>query len=229
MFGKDAEVLRRCDVVGAGRRAALCPTCHSTDRERLIALFLDRHRELLRQPATRLLHVAPEERLAERLREWLGKERYTSGDIHPEHYDRPVMYLDVENLPFDNWMFDVVVCNHVLEHVCDDAAALHEIYRVLRPGGIAILQVPIAKSLEITRELGATTDEERVLYFGQRDHRRLYGRDYASRLAAAGFDVTSIPAHDFGTLVKDHLLNPRETLFVGTRSTETRRPHDLVP
>jgi SAM-dependent methyltransferase len=96
----------------------------------------------------------------------------------------------VQRLPFRDGAFDALLCHHVLEHVPDDRAAMRELRRVLRPGGWAILQSPIRSRLEATLEDPAVTDpRERERLFGQRDHLRQYGRDYADRLRAAGFEV----------------------------------------
>ncbi len=98
--------------------------------------------------------------------------------------------MDVTNIQFPDASFDVILCNHVLEHVGDDRRAMRELYRVLRPGGWAILQVPMDLSRESTFEDPSVTDpRERTRLFGQWDHVRLYGRDYALRLRAAGFNL----------------------------------------
>src|SRR5690606_2967669 len=98
--------------------------------------------------------------------------------------------MDVCDIPFRDEVFDVVLCNHVLEHVPDDHVALLEIYRVLRQGGWAILQVPIDSDLEVTFEDESIVDpEQRKMVYGQDDHVRQYGRDYPSRLRNAGFTV----------------------------------------
>jgi SAM-dependent methyltransferase len=97
--------------------------------------------------------------------------------------------IDVTRIPYGDASFDWVLCNHVLEHVPDDALALREIRRVLRPGGTAVLQTPFAsgleKSLEDAGEIG--TDAKRTEFYGQEDHVRLYGRDLFERIQAAGF------------------------------------------
>ena len=97
---------------------------------------------------------------------------------------------DITRIPFADATFDVVLCNHVLEHVMDDGQAMHEVFRVLRPGGWAILQVPIdlqrARTFEDARSV---SPEDRERWFLQKGHVRIYGRDYTDRLEAAGFDV----------------------------------------
>lgn len=98
--------------------------------------------------------------------------------------------LDVQNMPFVDDDFDIVICNHVLEHVADDRKALAEIFRVLKRGGFAILQVPLAYDMETTLEDNSITDPaERQRRFRQKDHYRLYGKDYLQRVMAAGFVI----------------------------------------
>lgn len=100
--------------------------------------------------------------------------------------------VDMVNLPFKEGAFDVIICSHVLEHIQNDLAATKELYRVLAPGGWSILQVPLDKKLEKTFEDPAiTTEEDRLRVYGHIDHKRNYGRDYADRLASAGFRVTA--------------------------------------
>lgn len=167
------------------RPDARCPSCGSLERHRLVWLFLSRRRKLL-EGARRLLHVAPEAVLAARLREVPGL-RTVSADLARAADLR----LDVTALPFPDASFGAVLCNHVLEHVADDRGALRELRRVLRPGGWALLQVPLDPQRAETLEDDGTLDpQERTRRFGQPDHVRVYGRDYAHRLREAGFAVS---------------------------------------
>ncbi len=166
------------------RPDARCPGCGSLERHRLVWLFLSGEPDLLRG-GMRLLHVAPEAVLAARLREIPGL-RTVGADLARAADLR----LDVASLPFADGCFDAVLCNHVLEHVHDDRGAMLELRRVLRPGGWAILQVPLDPERARTLEDDGTLDpEERTRRFGQPDHVRVYGRDYALRLREAGFRV----------------------------------------
>lgn len=168
-----------------GRAYAKCPRCGSLERHRALWLFLQRETDLLLRPAS-LLHVAPEYALSRRLRRVEGLS-YLSGDRDPARAD---VELDLLALPFEAERFDWVICNHVLEHVADDRRALAEIERVLVPGGRAILMCPVDRRRARTLEDPAITSaRERHRVFGQADHVRLYGRDYADRLAEAGFAV----------------------------------------
>lgn len=184
----------RVYVTESGRREDLCPRCGSLGRHRVDWLFL-RQRDLLR-PANgklRLLHVAPEPAFQRRLADDPNIE-YVSGDIDSA---LAMERLDVTDIEYDDGSFDAVICNHVLEHVPDDARALLELHRVLVPGGWAMLQVPLNASSERTHEDPSATDPgERRRLFWQHDHVRLYGLDYAERLKAAGFDVSVEPFTD---------------------------------
>lgn len=146
-------------------------------------LAFDRSPQLL-EGAPRLLHVAPEPALAKRLRAVPGL-RYLSADLEAPASLR----LDLTRLPFADGSFDALLCNHVLEHVVDDRAAMRELCRVLRPGGWALLQSPMDPGRAHTDEDPDAPPEERARRFGQADHLRRYGRDYKERLAAAGFSV----------------------------------------
>jgi ubiquinone/menaquinone biosynthesis C-methylase UbiE len=100
------------------------------------------------------------------------------------------LHFDVQQIPLEDESFDIIICNHLLEHVESDHKALTELYRVMRHGGWGIILSPMDESREVTFEDDSITDEaERTRIFGQYDHRRIYGRDYAKRLAEAGFEV----------------------------------------
>jgi SAM-dependent methyltransferase len=224
--GFDIPVLRELDVVGAQRRPErTCPVCRSDSRTRLAWLYLAREVHLL-EAAVRVLHVAPEIGLYARLAASPSVD-YEPGDLEPALYPwaQRLRQIDLAALPFCDADFDVVIANHVLEHVADDARALSEIRRVLRPGGWAMLAVPIARALETTREdPAATTPEARERAFGQGDHLRLYGRDYPARLARAGFQVALWAGHlrGDGEIARRWRLDPRETLPIATRPRAPR-------
>jgi SAM-dependent methyltransferase len=161
----------------------VCPRCGSRQRHRLLWLYLDAHTSLSEEQG-RVLHFAPEPGLAARLLETL-KGEYLTADIVPGRAD---LCLDLERLDLASESVAVVLCVHVLEHVADDRAALCELHRVLVPGGWGVIQVPIFG--DRTDEDPAVIDpEQREVRFGQRDHVRVYGRDFEARLREAGFDV----------------------------------------
>lgn len=152
-------------------------------------LFLKEHKVL--RAGLRVLHLAPERCLREKLAVLPGM-KYMAGDKFTPGYDYPAgtIDLDITAIPFADDAFDLILCSHVLEHVPDDRTAMKELYRVLAPGGTAILMVPIALDRATTDEDPSVTDpQERIRRFGQFDHVRYYGRDYTDRLRAAGFTV----------------------------------------
>jgi SAM-dependent methyltransferase len=202
-------------VLGVPDRA--CWRCGALERDRLLWLFLDGRDDLTR-PGMDVLHVAPERALQRRLRS-LPESRYVSGDLDSPLAD---VLLDVTDIKFADASFDLVVCNHVLEHVPDDAAAMRELLRVLRPGGTAILLVP-AEAGEHTYEDPSITDpEERRRAFGQHDHVRTYGWDYVDRLRDAGFavDVVRMEEQLSEETIEHHKLRKFgevEPIFLGRR------------
>ncbi len=132
------------------------------------------------------LHVAPEKLLADRLRRMAGL-RYVSVDLMSP---RAIVLSDLTRLAFTDGAFDSVYCSHVLEHIQDDRQALAEIFRVTRPGGWAILQVPVVGDTTI-EDPSVIDPAERERRFGQRDHVRIYGLDFIQRAESAGFKITA--------------------------------------
>jgi SAM-dependent methyltransferase len=134
-----------------------------------------------------MLHIAPEKQLRHALEASQNIDYITADLLSPD----VAVTMDVTDIPFEDGSFDVIICNHVLEHVQDDRKALAELYRTLRPGGWALLQSALWADLERTREDPTIiTPDGRREHFGQDDHFRIYGQDYAERLSEAGFHVT---------------------------------------
>jgi SAM-dependent methyltransferase len=165
------------------RPDARCPRCGSLERHRLLWLYLHEKTNLF-SGELRVLHVAPE--LCFRSLARQPGLQYIDADLESP---RVSLRLDLTLLPLADDSFDVVLCNHVLEHVPDDRKAMSEIHRVLRPGGWAILQAPVYRSRENTEEDLDCPPAERERRFGQADHFRIYGRDYRARLEEGGFQV----------------------------------------
>jgi SAM-dependent methyltransferase len=165
------------------RENALCPNCLALERHRLIWLYLKEKTGFFRQQQD-VLHIAPESCFIDRF-ETLHRDRYITADMESPWAK---VRADIHSMPFGDNAFDVVLCNHVLEHVKDDVRAMREIHRVLKPGGFAILQVPFIEPVpETTYEDDSITDPvEREQVFGQDDHVRRYGRDYAKRIESSG-------------------------------------------
>jgi hypothetical protein len=168
------------------RSNALCPNCLSLERHRLMWLYLQRETTFFTEKG-KLLHIAPEHCFIDRF-EKLQNLDYITADI-----ESPLakVKMDAHDIPFEEASFDMVFCNHVLEHVDDDHQVLSEIYRVLNPGGWGILQIPLFFPLaEKTIEDPSIKDPKiREQLFGQDDHVRKYGLDYVDRLKAVGFTV----------------------------------------
>lgn len=218
--GYGHDILEELEVVGGMRKDNdECPICHAHDRVRLVDLYCTHHGDLLRRP-NRLLHLAPELGLAEKWVRHPGLD-YVPADLNAKRYRHlPTLETcDLQALPFADASFDWVIRNHVLEHIADDRCAMREILRVLKPGGTALLQVPLALKRATTDEDPSVTDPAvRIQRFGQSDHIRLYGRDYYARLTAEGFDVEVWNAFEADPERANFLrLNPKERLTVARR------------
>jgi SAM-dependent methyltransferase len=171
------------------RPNALAPHSLSLERHRAVWCYLQRYTDFFQAPA-RMLHLAPEYCFLVRWKR-LPQLEYVTGDLNSPWADH---HFDVHQIPFPNDHFDLLMANHLLEHVRDDHAVLREMYRVLKPGGWGILQVPIDYSTAATAEDPTITDPAvRERLYWQRDHVRLYGyEDYPERLRKAGFEVSCV-------------------------------------
>lgn len=170
------------------RKNALSPGTLSLERHRLLWLYL-KHETDFFTADYKVLHMAPEQAFYERFRK-LQNLNYTTCDLNSPIAD---VKADIKNLPFPDNSFDVIFCNHVFEHIDDDRKAMSELYRVMKPNGWGIFQVPIRYSLLETFEDATITDKkERKEKFGQYDHVRVYGMDYYDRLREIGFVVEEV-------------------------------------
>lgn len=188
------------------RQNALCQGCLSLERHRLMWIYLAERTNFFSEKLS-VLHIAPEACFIKRFEKIHG-DNYITADI-----ESPLakIKMDIHSIPFSENTFDVVLCNHVLEHVKDDIQAMSEINRVLKPGGFAILQVPFFNPVGPTTfaDDSVTDPREREKLFGQSDHVRKYGFDYPQRIAASGLIAV-------------------EDDFVNTLSDEKRKRHGLV-
>lgn len=170
------------------RENVLSPSSLSLERHRLLWLYLKRETEFFSQPL-KVLHFAPEQAFYKRFRNQKNLD-YTTTDLNSPLAD---VKADICDLPFENNSFDFILCNHVLEHIPDDRKAMSELYRILKPGGTAILQIPQDMKREKTFQDDSITDpRKRAEIFGQYDHVRVYGRDYFDILRSVGFKVEEV-------------------------------------
>lgn len=170
------------------RENVLSPSTLSLERHRLLWLYLNEHTTFFTAPH-KVLHFAPEQAFYKRFRK-LKNLDYTTTDLKSPLAD---IKADICDLPFEDNSFDFILCNHVLEHIPDDTKAMKELYRILQPGGTAILQIPQDLERDKTFEDDSITDSrERARIFGQYDHVRVYGRDYFEKLRSIGFEVQEV-------------------------------------
>lgn len=168
----------------------ISPDNGARSRQRLVWLYLKNEIGILTKQL-KVLHIAPEVSYFGILKQQVNLE-YTAGDKMMEGYGEQagVDNIDLTDLPYDSNYFDLIICNHVLEHIPDDLQAMSEMIRVLSPGGMAVLTVPINEELKETYEdFSITSPTERKKHFGQWDHVRWYGIDIKERLEQAGFTV----------------------------------------
>ena len=193
---------------GKQRNNALSPSTLSLERHRLLWLYLKNETDFFQSEpvsdsqvsnsnrvklrdaeinsALKVLHFAPEQAFYKLFRNQKNID-YTTTDLFSPLAD---VKADICNLPFEDNSYDIIFCNHVLEHIPDDTKAMQELFRVLKPGGMAILQIPQDLKRETTFADDSITDQkERAAIFGQYDHVRIYGRDYFDKLRSIGFTV----------------------------------------
>lgn len=169
------------------RENVLSPGTLSLERHRLLWLYFES--ENIFSKELKVLHFAPEQAFHKRFKK-IKNWDYTTTDLNSPLAD---VQADICDLPFSDDTFDLIICNHVLEHIPNDTRAMKELYRILKPGGKAILQVPYDKNKEKTFEDNSITDpKERTKIFGQYDHVRVYGMDYFDKLKSIGFQVDAV-------------------------------------
>lgn len=173
---------------GNQRNNVLSPSTLSLERHRLLWLYLQNETDFFTAPK-KVLHFAPEQAFYKRFRKMTHLD-YVTTDLNSPLAD---ITADICNLPFKDDEFDIILCNHVLEHIPDDTKAMKELYRVMKPGGYGIFQIPQDLRREKTFEDNSITDrKQRAEIFGQYDHVRIYGRDYFDKLRSVGFKVEEV-------------------------------------
>ncbi len=198
-----------------GAENRLCPNCLSLERHRLIWIYLTEYSDFFTKNY-KVLHFAPEQPFLKKFKKMQNLD-YTTADLVSPIAD---LHIDIMNIPLEDNSYDIVFCNHVLEHVNNDITAMKEILRVLKPEGWAIMQVPINYNYNETYEDFSITDpKEREKAFGQYDHVRWHGLDYSYRLKKAGFNVEEfdIKKHLSPEQIERYRLDKREILYIGRK------------
>jgi len=188
----DGKSFRKFLPYGYGnqRKNALSPSTLSLERHRLMWLFLKDETNFFNSTKKlKVLHIAPEQCFLDLFKKQKNLE-YITSDLESPIAD---VKADICDLPFKENEFDVVFCNHVLEHIPDDTKAMQELYRVMKKGGFGVFQIPQDLSRDVTFEDNSITDkDERAKIFGQYDHVRVYGKDYFNKLRSEGFKVDEV-------------------------------------
>ena len=220
--GLENNTISEWEIVGAMRKgSAKCPFCDTNERSRLVYVYLKQEGAV--KALDHVLHIAPETLLQKFFQKEVNLLNYFPGDKFEAGYAYGnCFYLDATKMPFRDDYFDWIICNHVLEHIPDLQSALRELWRVLKPRGRAILQVPISFKLEKTLQRSDTdTPEKREQWYGQHDHVRLFGRDYPEILKSYGFQVNVIDAAPaFTSRYPEYKLNPGEKIFLVEKCAE---------
>lgn len=171
------------------KQEVLCPYCKALPRHRILAYWCQKHLDEFKN--AKILYFASEYSMELWMKR--NKIRYESADL----YKKADLRLDIQKTGLQDNAYDIIICNHVLEHVDDFREALREMYRVLRPGGLFICSFPMDPKVELLDEdREVQTDEERVLRFGQNDHKRVFGMQSDTFLTEAGFEVEFIRGED---------------------------------
>ena len=171
------------------RKNALCPGTLSLERHRLLWLYLERETNFLKQ-SLKVLHIAPEQVFYKKFKQF-KHWKYTTADLNSPLAD---IKVDICKLPFEDNSFNLIICNHVLEHIQDHIKAISELYRVLKKGGTLIAQVPMdIKRAKTYEDFSITDPDERSHVFGQYDHVRIYGKDFYALLDQVGFKSQGVP------------------------------------
>lgn len=206
--------------VGPKRQPMLCPRCRSNDRDRFFWLYLEANPGFFKE-GIKLLHVSPETIYYKRFKKIPGV-RYTAGDKFVlqfgSTYPADTVYLDITNMPeYAENTFDFIFCSHVLEYIKEDRQSLRELYRVLKPGGKAIISIPINHGhYETLEDPNITDPKEQERLYGDTGHLRYYGEDYGERVKEAGFTIQFTPVTDFITaeMITKCVINPKDVVHL---------------
>lgn len=195
------------------RPNAMCPNCHSLERHRALWLHLKKENILNKMGGLKVLHFAPEEAFLDKFNEMWG-DFYYPVDLNPNVRGIKKV-VDITDISFEENTFDIIICIHVLEHIPDEKKALKELGRVLKPGGVAIIGVPIRNGMIKTLEKEEyNTPELRAKYYGQPSHVRQYGSDFPERLKGIFKVKETILCNDLSeTEIKKYGIKKGERMF----------------
>lgn len=221
---KPVPFLDALNMVGSDPENFKCMYCGASDRERHLFMFFEKLKIWNRIPSFSILHFAPERNLSERIKS-LNPVEYIKADLFPR--DETIQKVDATDIPFGAGKFDLIICNHVLEHIPDYRKALQEIYRVLKAGGIAILQTPYSKLLvKNFDDENINSPELQLFFYGQRNHVRVFGeQQFFSDLESNGFELE--------IKRNDAFFTDTECIYYGVNKKEdlimVRKPHSAGP
>jgi predicted SAM-dependent methyltransferase len=185
----------------AHRENVLCPYDLTLERHRLMWLYLQNKSDFFTKSNLKVMHIAPEQCFHKIFKHQKNLD-YTTGDLVSPIAD---LHFDLHQIPLEDNQYEIIFCNHVMEHVTDDLKCMQELHRIMKPGGWGIFQVPIDTNRTSTYEdWSITTPEEREKHFWQYDHVRLYGTNYPNRLEEAGFTVETV---DYGKEISPELFD----------------------
>jgi SAM-dependent methyltransferase len=197
----------------AHRENVLCPGDLTLERHRLMWLYLKDHSNFFSNDKLNVLHIAPEQCFHQRFKQQENLN-YLTGDLVSPIAD---LHFDLHQIPLEENRFDVIFCNHVLEHVDDANQCMRELFRVMKPGGWGIMQVPQDFDRDITFEdPSIKSEEDRERYYWQKDHVRLFGKDYPNWLENAGFkvEVFEKEKHYSADQIQRFRLQEKEILYI---------------
>ncbi len=199
----------------AHRENVLCPYDLTLERHRVMWLYLKNKSDFFTKPNLKVMHIAPEQCFHGKFKKQKNLD-YTTGDLLSPIAD---LHFDLHDIPLENDQYEVIFCNHVMEHVKDDLKCMQELYRIMKPGGWGILQVPIDETrTETYEDWSITSPEDREKHFWQYDHVRLYGLNYPRRLEEAGFKVDIVDfSKELPTEVFERYRIPKSELLYVVR------------
>jgi len=209
-----SNFIKEVEIIGSDLDNFSCMYCWSNDRERHLFMYFDKLGIWEKMSGANVLHIAPEKHLLTKITN-CEPQIYIKGDLFPSKPD--FVKIDCTIIPYSDGYFDIVICNHVLEHIDDDIKAMSEIHRVLCVGGLAVLQTPFSSLLfNSFIDENINTPELKLKFYGQEDHVRLYGNDLFRKLERVGFKIKIIKNESYfsDTECFYHGVNKKEDLIL---------------